>query len=828
MRLVLKDFQSGAVDRVVRRLRIAASDAPRSGDAHAVVLSAPTGSGKTVVATAAIERLFSGDEEVAPDPTALVLWITDNPSLNEQTRRKFEAASTLLDPSRLVVIDNTFDAEVLDAGVGYFLNTQKLAVTSRLIRPGDDRTFTFWETFANTIAREDRRLYLVIDEAHRGMTEDATARAEATSIIQKFIKGSDEIRPAPVILGVSATPERFNRLLTGATRILAPVTITPADVRESGLLKDRVSIFHPAPGEHGPSDLTLLREAAKDLVNTTDAWRAYTEAEGEKPVRPILVVQVENRTPTAVTATDLAEAVAAVRAEIPWDLPEDAFAHAFDEGELVLAADTPIRYLRPEDIDQDPDLVVVFFKTALNTGWDCPRAEVMMSFRTAADATNIAQLVGRMVRTPLARRIDSDERLNGVALYLPHYDRAQLTAVVARLTDEGELGDIEIDDEPRVDLPKATGSTDAFAALEALPSFTIPRARRTSEVRRLLTLARALAGDELDEDADERETRELTDVLVDAHNARAGTEDYQAVIDERSSLSVSRSDWIGGADLEEGAVTEIPVSAENIEDLFAYAGRKFGEGLHKAYWKRRARDEGGTAPRARIEAAALAADREVLATLQARARERVRALLTLYETAIAGLPEGRRATYDEIRRAAAAPERMTLAYPDVITVKAVDSRYARHVYAKDEEDASLALGGWEAATIAAELEDEAVLFWLRNPDRKPYSLTVPYKAADGEIHPLFPDLVVVRRTGDSLRCDLLDPHNSELMDAARKAHGLADYARDHGMAFGRVELIAKIGDELVRLDLKDEDVRARIYAATSAEALTQVFRDAAA
>ena len=46
----------------------------------------------------------------------------------------------------------------------------------------------------------------------------------------------------------------------------------------------------------------------------------------------------------------------------------------------------------------------MFFKMALSTGWDCPRAEVMMSFRRAEDHTYIAQLLGRMVRTPLARR----------------------------------------------------------------------------------------------------------------------------------------------------------------------------------------------------------------------------------------------------------------------------------------------------------------------------------------------------------------------------------------------------------------------------------------
>jgi len=58
-----------------------------------------------------------------------------------------------------------------------------------------------------------------------------------------------------------------------------------------------------------------------------------------------------------------------------------------------------------------------------------------MSFRTAVDAVAIAQLVGRMVRSPLARRVDDNEHLNSVALYLPHYNEQELKKIVNRLTE---------------------------------------------------------------------------------------------------------------------------------------------------------------------------------------------------------------------------------------------------------------------------------------------------------------------------------------------------------------------------------------------------------
>ena len=59
-----------------------------------------------------------------------------------------------------------------------------------------------------------------------------------------------------------------------------------------------------------------------------------------------------------------------------------------------------------------PTIRVVLAKEAISTGWDCPRAEVLYSERPASDATHIAQVIGRMVRQPLAHRIATDDALN--------------------------------------------------------------------------------------------------------------------------------------------------------------------------------------------------------------------------------------------------------------------------------------------------------------------------------------------------------------------------------------------------------------------------------
>ena len=132
------------------------------------------------------------------------------------------------------------------------------------------------------------------------------------------------------------------------------------------------------------------------------------------------------------------------------------------------------------------------------------------------------------------------------------------------------------------------------------------------------------------------------------------------------------------------------------------------------------------------------------------------------------------------------------------------------------------LNTWEEKTLRAELDDSDVVGWVRNLDRKSWALLVPYEEG-GELKALFPDFVFVRRVGEHLVVDILDPHDPNLGDAPAKAHGLAKFAQLHGPAFGRIEVVAEIGGALRRLDLKDEDVRRRVFAASTPAHLRATF-----
>ena len=141
-----------------------------------------------------------------------------------------------------------------------------------------------------------------------------------------------------------------------------------------------------------------------------------------------MVLQVPN-TPDP---DDIGQALATIFDTWP-DLPTDAVAHVL--GDHTTQTFGPFRcpYISPERVQESTWVRVLIAKDAISTGWDCPRAEVMVSFRPAKDRTHITQLLGRMVRTPLARRIPGNERLNSVDCLLPFFDTKTVTAVADAL-----------------------------------------------------------------------------------------------------------------------------------------------------------------------------------------------------------------------------------------------------------------------------------------------------------------------------------------------------------------------------------------------------------
>lgn len=459
MKYELFDYQEAAVAAVSKHLIRAARDHAEDPDERtAVVLSAPTGAGKTVIATGVIEASLDGDEATPGVEGATFLWVTDDPSLNRQTLQKMMDSASDLQLNRLTIIENDFDEEIFEPGRVYFLNIQKLSATANLSKSGvDGRTYSLWETIANTVAQRPHGFVVVIDEAHRGTTSTASAGRTRETIVSQIIGGGSTGRPAaPVVWGISATPGRFLAAMAESGRTTKQHTVAIEDVRASGLLKEQIVLGHTQGVDAAES--SLVRFAVERVRAYEQKWVDYTTSTGEPLVHPALVIQVADKP----TADELGTVIATVLEEWP-EIDPGAVVHTFADHAALDAGAFQIPWCPPEDIQDRTDVRVVLCKTAITTGWDCPRAEVLLSFRVARDLDLITQVMGRMVRTPLARRIDTDQDLNAVHCILPSFDAAAVDAIAERF----QVGDAET---------LATGTTVIVDAVELTrnPTFAAP------------------------------------------------------------------------------------------------------------------------------------------------------------------------------------------------------------------------------------------------------------------------------------------------------------------------------------------------------------------
>ena len=75
MKIELKPFQEKAARDMREHIESAWYDS-RRGHAQAIILSSPTGSGKTATVNALMEWIYEGYEDYSPDLRAVFLWLS--------------------------------------------------------------------------------------------------------------------------------------------------------------------------------------------------------------------------------------------------------------------------------------------------------------------------------------------------------------------------------------------------------------------------------------------------------------------------------------------------------------------------------------------------------------------------------------------------------------------------------------------------------------------------------------------------------------------------------------------------------------------------------
>jgi type III restriction enzyme len=856
MNFTLKDYQEEAVRDVLSNLRKGRKRWHEDGDKHAFSLTAITGAGKTVMAAAVFEAVFHGDDnfDFEPDPGAVVIWFSDDPSLNEQTRFRLIEASNRVQFTNLVVVQNTFNREKFESGKVYFLNTQKLGKKSLLVRgfdPEEDNgrssqafpkmrpdmhSYTIWDTIQNTIEDPCLTLYLVLDEAHRGMgSPTKAAQDDKSTIVKRLINGAGWVPAIPVVWGISATVERFDAAMAGAQgrSTLPNIVVDPVKVQESGLLKD--TIILDIPKDVGQFDTVLVRRATDKIKASTAAWAEYAEQQGQADsVKPLMVLQVPNRP----DHDEIGRALDKVFQQWP-ELADDGIAHVFGEHSTQTFGGHSVPYISPERVQESAWVRVLIAKDAISTGWDCPRAEVMVSFRPAKDHTYITQLLGRMVRTPLARRIPGNDRLNSVDCLLPFFDTKSAEAVADVLMKGGEEGDTALTGRrvlvnAKMMRPNPSVPEVVWDKFLSLPSQSLPQ-RGAKPVKRLTALAHELASDGLLPDAGKIAHSEMHKVL-DAAKVRYAKEIAAA---RQSVLTVEGESVTADLRTKGKSFDDFWEDADYtvIEDAYRRASRILSQDVSRTYAEYLAANNADVDStedalmQAHAEIAALGLVTDVKVYLDTEADNMAKAWLDKYRVCIKGLSDERQESYRMIRGMSTEPEDIDLAKPKSWMMPTSEVRpdgsvillttYDLHMLCSDEDGKFPAeMNQWERKILETEMKRQGFQFWYRNPSRSSQdSLAVAY-TDDKQIKLVRPDFIFFSMQSDgSIAADIVDPHGTQFSDALPKVQGLACYAETHPTVYRRIEAVAKVGDKLRVLDLTDSTVRKAVAEAKDAKSL---------
>jgi len=828
MNIVLKGYQEDAVARCLKRVTRAAEDWRDDMAQSAVSLFATTSAGKTIIATALIEQLRFGDNDRDPNPNLTVLWLTNSPPLNRQTMMKMRATSTHIKEHHLVEIDDQISGATLAPGNIYFLNTQKLNARSTSFQASESRPVSLEQMIRNTVDLLGPDFLLVIDEAHIGTKAGEGGKEQVAYRVMNGVDGSGQF---PTVLGISATPKRFRDATTAAGRGLQTVEVPVNEIRESGLIKDRILAHVPDDDQYTESK--FIRAAVEKWQEATEDWREYHQSDpATADVVPLLLVQV----PPGVSDDRLSGLLREIE-EHDARLSGAAIAHAFGDpkGPLHLG-DRKVNFIAPEDIQGATHVRVVLFKDALTTGWDCPRAEVLVSLRTAKEQTYITQMVGRMVRTPLARRIEGHPSLNDVTMYLPLYNLDALETVRKALSSGEETAVASEFVTKPVSVHLVAGRTDnvlegdeVVERLRSIVSHRRPGRREPAIVRlgRLAALMERVSTSDngVPKNAENLANSALADAMFGEY------EEHQDEIDARVAeyhqvgvTVVDIGDGAGGAStVERGAEQEKYVatglpSFYEADRLFKVAARVSGSPrASAALWSRLAGEDitqpDWEDPDKHVESQILAIEIAQLPgmkqVLEACADTKFDSWVSKHGLALKGAAA---IEFANIMSTTKAGGETTVSFPERYDTGGAFFAPDGHIYVDDngQYPVSLKLNPWEVSTIEAlKTKFPGLLGWWRNGTGGDQSLGVRYTDSASTARTMYPDFLGIYRHEGEIVLRLFDPH-ADFFDkqSLTKWAGLAEYLRsDSNTAINEAYAVIRDTHGTLRaVDLGDDEV----------------------
>lgn len=367
----LKNYQRDAVNELKQYISIGFKSTSRKE----VVFKAPTGSGKTFMAASLFEELA----EENPSVNFCILWAC--PGKGELHKQSFDAVKTYLggNPVCSLLEDDFFGSRkyIKDKEI-VFINWEKLIQKDKETGKWANNLMKNQEgmNFIDVIEKTKQngtRVILVIDESHIGASQKAR--------IQEFI---NTIIIPNIVLEMSATP--LNNHID--------VEVEAQKVVDEGMIKEDVIVNQGINKEdktlaEQDSELLVLQKGYDKRQEIVEEYNKLNIA-----VNPLVLIQIPN--------VDEGEAKKLVIKDF---LREKGITE--DNGKLKFWCDDKGNFNK-KAIKKNNDITeYLVFKTAVATGWDCPRAHILIKFRDGKSETFETQTIGRILRTAEAKSYDN-------------------------------------------------------------------------------------------------------------------------------------------------------------------------------------------------------------------------------------------------------------------------------------------------------------------------------------------------------------------------------------------------------------------------------------
>lgn len=370
----LKEFQLNAVKKLFEAMETPARD---------IILKSPTGSGKTIILT------YFMHQYIQSFPKTVFVWLTPGKgNLEEQSKAKMDK---YIHASQTKLLSDVMTAG-FEENDSCFINWEKLTKKGNNALKDSERT-NFLEHIQHAL-NDGIRFVIIVDESHQNNT------IKADEIIQYF--HTDKI------IRCSATPKGIAKAEI--------IEIPEEEVIAAGLIKKMLVINQDFPQSIETEDQTafLLEKA---LQKQRELRAAFLQ--GGNDINPLIVIQIPNKSETLQDGVERYLETQGL---------------TYENGQLAVWLSD--RHENLDGIDK-PNAAssAVIIKQAVATGWDCPRAHILVKLRDNMDETFEIQTIGRIRRMPEAKHYQND-LLDSCYLYT--FDE-KFTAGVKMALDKGAL-----------------------------------------------------------------------------------------------------------------------------------------------------------------------------------------------------------------------------------------------------------------------------------------------------------------------------------------------------------------------------------------------------